>query len=385
MPTDNTLMFQNHIKYVSKDHYGPVRFVDRWVGSAVLFVLGLIFSRKRPAPADIRTVIIMKFDGIGDAVLVTGVARDLRAALPGIRIVLVCGPFNYPLASLLAVFDELVCLSLTKPWKSVMELRQKHADICLDLGEWSRVEALLSCFSGAKWTIGFRTPGQHRHYAYDECLPLRFDQHELDNYRSLVQKLGVKTGHGPLIELTERMRNMPATFIPCKPFVILHLWSGSATWARLKEWPCEHWRELARWLNDKGFMVYLTGGHGDQRRAEEFMTTCQWAGRRMESVAGLDFITLIRTIEKASLVVSIDTSITHIAGALGTSVLSLHGPTSSKRWGPIGPRAEAIDSPVAGCGYMNWGADSNRRKAQLKCMEAIGLDEVIAKVENMLR
>lgn len=378
-------MSPNQIKYVSKDRYSLMRGVDKWIGSAMLFMLGLIFFRRRPLPADIRTVVIIKLDGIGDAVLVTGVARDLRAALPGVRLVLFCGPFNYPMVSLLATFDEFVCFSLSNPWKSVMELRRKRADVCIDLGEWTRLEAFLAFFSGARWTVGFRTHGQYRHFAYDENLPLRFDRHELDNYRSLLQRIGIKTGHNPLIELTEQAQNMPATFVPLPPFAVLHLWSGSATWARLKEWPFERWRELARWLNDKGFMVYLTGGHGDRRRAEEFIATCQWKDRRIESVAGLDFITLIRMIENASIVVSIDTSITHIAGALGTKILSLHGHSSSKRWGPIGPRTESIDSPLPGSGYMNWGADSNRQKAQLKCMEAISLQEVVAKVATMLK
>jgi hypothetical protein len=34
---------------------------------------------------------------------------------------------------------------------------------------------------------------------------------------------------------------------------------------------------------------------------------------------------------------------------------------------------------------MNWGADSDRQKAQLKCMEAISLEEVINKVKTMLK
>jgi ADP-heptose:LPS heptosyltransferase len=377
-------MSQNQSRPLSKDQYGLVRRADKWLGSALLFLLGFFFPRRRSPPADIRTVIIMKFDGIGDAVLVTGVARDLRAALPGVRLILVCGPFNYPMVLLLSAFDELVCLSLGKPWQSAMELRRLKADVCLDLGEWSRIEALLTFFSGARWTIGFNTRGQYRHYAYDACLPLRLDQHELDNYRSLVRKLGMKTGHQPLIELTSKAQKMPVTFTPRRPFAILHLWSGSATWAHLKEWPFDRWCELAQWLNNKGLMIYLTGGNGDKERAVEFIAQCQWDNLHMESVAGLDFITLIRMIEKAAIVVSIDTSITHIAGALGVKVLSLHGPSSSKRWGPVGPQAEAIDTPLPGCGYMNWGADSNREKARLKCMEGISTQEVIERVEAML-
>ena len=60
------------------------------------------------------------------------------------------------------------------------------------------------------------------------------------------------------------------------------------------------------------------------------------------------------------------------------------GPSSSKRWGPLGVRADAIDSTLTGCGYMNWGADSDKERAKLKCMEAISTEDVIAKVKYML-
>jgi len=372
-------------QYKTKDYFAFMRLLDRWIGGGFLFFLGCVFRRRRPVPKDVRSVLLIKFDGLGDLVLLTGVAKDLRAAWPRVRLILLCGPFNHPLASLLSTFDQVVCLNVGHPLETLRELRRLAPDICIDLGEWSRIEALLAFFCKAHWTIGFHTPGQFRHYAYDCRRPLRFDQHELDNYRSLLEPLNLPTGHMPCIELTDTARLCLPRFHPVTPYAVLHLWSGSAKWARLKEWPFERWRDLARWLNGNGLMVYLTGGGGDQRRAEEFIATCQWADRRIESVAGLDFITLIRLIEKASIAVSIDTSITHIAAALGTKVLSLHGPSSSKRWGPIGPRAEAIDSSVPGCGYMNWGADSNRRKSRLKCMEAISSKDVIARVEAMLK
>lgn len=379
-------MSEHHARQVSKDSYRLARFADHWAGGLLLFLLGLFFRRRRSPPQaqDIRTAVIIKFDGIGDAVLVTGVARDLRAAAPGVKIVLVCGPFNRPIVSLLSAFDEIVCLSLSRPWRSAREIRRKRADVCIDLGEWSRVEALLAFFSGARWTAGFRTPGQHRHYAYDQSLPLRFDRHELDNYRSLFALIGVKTGLRPLIELKVASRPLPAEFAAAKPFAILHLWSGSATWARLKEWPFDRWRELARWLNGRGMAVFLTGGTGDRRRTDEFIASCRWPGCRVGNVTGIDFEGLIALVRECAVVVSIDTSITHIAAALDARVLSLHGPSSSKRWGPVGPRAEAIDSPLSGCGYMNWGADSNRRKARLQCMESVPLGDVIKRVEKML-
>jgi len=129
--------------------------------------------------------------------------------------------------------------------------------------------------------------------------------------------------------------------------------------------------------------VYVTGGRDDQARISAFKASCTWPARRVESAAGLPFTELLSFLRQASVVVTIDTSISHLAAALGTPVLALHGPTSSKRWGPIGCRAAAIDSTVPGCGYMNWGADSDRERAQLKCMETITMDQVTDRLQAM--
>ncbi len=377
MPPDNPAK-------TTKDRYTLHRFIDRWIGGALLYVLGLVFFRKRKPPQPIRSILLMKFDGLGDLVLVTAIANDLRAAFPYARIVLLCGPFNHPLASLLTTFDRLVVLNVANPLSTVFELRRLAPDVCIDLGEWSRLEALLSFFSRAKWTIGFETRGQHRHYAYDCTRPLRFDQHELDNYRSLLKAMGVPTERLPRIDLTDSAHIALEEAKWKKPFAVLHLWSGSATWSHLKEWPRDRWLELARWLNGKGLAVCLTGGKSDAERTQDFMADCQWPDASIESLCGLPFPKLLAILQKATLVVSIDTSITHMAAALGTRVLSLHGPSHSKRWGPIGRRAYAIDSTCPGCGYMNWGADSDPERARLQCMEAIAVTDVQAKIDEML-
>ena len=146
----------------------------------------------------------------------------------------------------------------------------------------------------------------------------------------------------------------------------------------------ERWQALARRLNERNIQVYLTGSRNDVPRATACIANCRWSGVRVESVAGFDLLGLIHVLRTARIAVSIDTSITHIAAALETPVLSLHGHSSSKRWGPIGPRAEAIDTTSPGCGYMNWGADSDRKRAGLPCMETIPFEEVAARVDSML-
>jgi len=371
---------------LAKDKYRFHRAVDKWLGSLLLFLLGLC-RRKRPAPSEVRRIVLIKADGLGDLLLVTGLTRDIRATWPDAEITLLCGPFNHALAALLEDWDRIVLLRLSNPLPAIRALRAWRPDVCVDLGEWSRLEALIAFASGARWTVGFNTPAQHRHYAHDTWLPHRRDQHELDNFRSLLEPLGVKTGHRPAVALRERPEKDAARALPAltSPYAILHLWSGSARYAWLKEWPLDRWRALARWLNERGYAAYLTGGLDDVVRTDAFIESCGWPEAAVHSLAGTAFDVLIRILRAAALVVSIDTSISHLAGVLDVPVLTLHGPTSSKRWGPLGDWVEVIDTPVAGCGYMNWGADSTPEQSALKCMDGIPLEAVVAKVRTMLR
>ncbi|MBN1269080.1 MAG: glycosyltransferase family 9 protein [Kiritimatiellae bacterium] len=371
----------------AKDNYRFRRLVDKTLGSVLLFCLGIVPRlRRRSRPAGVWRVALIKADGIGDVVLLTSVVQDLRAAWPGVHITLICGPFNYPFARILSCFDEVHCMVLTNPVRTILAMRRMKLDLCIDLGEWSRVEALIAFFCGARFTIGFDSPGQFRHYAHDLTSPHRRDQHEMDNYRELVRALGVPTTHPARIELApdQEIPDEEKRRIAPPPYAVLQMWCGSATYARLKEWPPDRWAEVIRWLTERGCAVHLSGGRADTPRAQEFIarhTRPEWGVR---DATALSFPGLIHLVRHAAVVISIDTCTTHIGGALGAPILGLHGPSSSKRWGALGPKARSLDTPVPGCGYMNWGADSTPEKAKLKCMEGITTEAVIAQLKEML-
>jgi heptosyltransferase I len=75
------------------------------------------------------------------------------------------------------------------------------------------------------------------------------------------------------------------------------------------------------------------------------------------------------------LVVSVDTGIMHLAAALDLPLIALHGPTSSKRWGPISKNAVAIDSPDPHAGYLYLGFEPPAGPS--RCMEAITYERVL--------
>lgn len=346
-----------------------LRLLDRTVAVVLLVLLGGV-RRRRSLGSPLRRIGIMKSTGIGDMVLATAVVRDVVEALPDAEVVLFAGADNAGLASLVEG-ARVVRLPTAKPWAAIPLLRSERLDAFVDLGQWSRVEALYAALSGAGWTAGFDTPGQRRHHAYDATVTHADTVPELENYRNLVATLGVESASVPEFEASvEGDASAPAS----DPYVVFHLWPGGFR-SELREWPADSWLELARRMTAAGFSILLTGGPGDAERAATFERACEALSPRVVSVAGRYGLSdLIDVLARARCVVSVNTGVMHMAAATGAPTVGLNGPTSSLRWGAIGPRAVSVDSELPGCGYLNLGFEYEGRRTD--CMQGISVDRV---------
>jgi heptosyltransferase III len=341
--------------------------LDATVGVALLAIAGTL-RRRRPRPEPIRRIGLMKSTGIGDMILLSGVAKDVAAAFPEAETILFAGEDNRDVARL-ADGVEVVTLPMGSPWQAVRLLRARRLDVLVDFGQWTRVEAICALLSGAHFTIGFDTPGQRRHRCYDETVRHAADVHELENYRRLAARLGVESHSLPVLSPNGRPVDAPRG-----PFVVFHLWPGGYR-SELKEWPLSSWRELARRLTERGYSILLTGADADAARTEAFARSCEAANGRVESVAGRYRLgELVDLLHRASCVVSVNTGVMHLAAAAGAPTVALNGPTSEARWGPVGERAVSVNSELPGCGYLNLGFEYDGRRTD--CMCGISVDRV---------
>ena len=358
---------------------GWVRNLDRLVGIPLVLALGALRRRRRPFPGVVRRIGVIRMPTIGDTVLLSGVLKDLREAYPDAELVFFADAHNADSARLLPAVDRVVVLDLLRPWYSVSRLREFRADVVLDFGGWTRSTALLAALSGARFTAGFRTAGQWRHFVFDCVVDYLATRHELDNLRALVSALGVRTGSAP--ELIYRRCALPDPLAGLERYVVFHPWPGGSR-KRLKEWPIEHWIRLASWLKERGVAAVVTGGPADREPAEALVRACREAVPGLEVVSAAGVCTLeqcCNLLEGAEAVVSVDTGIMHLAAAIGARVIGLHGPTAAARWGPVGPRAIGIDSDCPGCGYIHLGFERPRRPPP--CMESLSVEKVIAALE----
>lgn len=294
-------------------------------------------------------VTLLKSAAIGDTVMLSAIVRDLRAALPSCTLRIACGSSNAALARMTEGIDEVIVLPMAKPLQLWRLRRRLRSDVFIDFDSWPRINALIAFCSGSSVTVGFRTPGQHRHSLYDLAIDHSISRHEVENYRQLVQSLvrvGGGTNEGTAPQPWLRVPDASASAAEPTGWartLVFHMHSGGSQ-AHFKEWRKDLWAELAHRMFSLGFEVRLSGGPADLERNLAFVGSFgQDARISVLPVTGLP--QLAASLKGCAAVVTVDTGIAHLAGAVGAPTLVLHGPTAPERWGALGPNVRCLKDP----------------------------------------
>jgi heptosyltransferase I len=104
--------------------------------------------------------------------------------------------------------------------------------------------------------------------------------------------------------------------------------------------------------------------------------------RLVNGAGRYDLGQIVDLVSDSRCVVSVNTGVMHIAAAAGAPTVSLNGPTSERRWGPVGERAVSVNSELPGCGYLyfGWEYDGERKD----CMQGISVERVLEAVLGLI-
>ena len=350
------------------------RVLDYWVGIPLLNLLATL-KRRRKMPQIVLRVGVLCSPALGDTLLFSGALRDVRHHFrPSVEIVHFCMAQNLAAAELLEGADRRVLIDLTNPLRTIEQFRAEHLDLLLDFTSWQRLTAFYSLISRARFTAGFTTAGMYRGRGYDCSVVHRDDRHEVDNFRALLDALGIQSGRSPKIVLVAG--DAPDWLPVDADIVVFHLWaSGQRSW--LREWLEDRWLMLAQRLALPSTIFLITGAPSDLHRTEPFVALMQAAGLNARSFVGTDgFKSLARMLLRARVIISVNTGVMHLAAIVGAPTVSINGPNRNGRWGPIGPRAFGVEAPGEGCGYLHLGFNFDGQATD--CMERITVDQVEA-------
>ena len=107
-----------------------------------------------------------------------------------------------------------------------------------------------------------------------------------------------------------------------------------------KRWT--YYPQAAKLLAARGLDVWVIGGPGEAAIAAEIVAT---GGPRVRDLTGTDLRNGILAMAAASVAVSNDSGLMHIAAALGTPTVAIFGPSSPWHWAPLNPLAAILEPP----------------------------------------
>ncbi len=238
--------------------------------------------------------------------------------------------------------------------KMWLKVRRESYDLVFNLTSGDR-GALVALISGAKVRIGIEREGgmrQKNGFFTKVVRKTLTHRHIVERNLDVVRAIGIVPQNKDLIfVIPEGAAKRVDEILPYKDFILIHPVSRS----HFKHWPMEKFRELVGDLRAQGEKIIISGGPGkeEQNWIKEIMAPFV-EDPFVQSLAGkINLKEMGALVQRAKLLVSIDSVPPHIASALKTPVIIIFGPSDDLKWGPWNnPNARVVrlnDLPCKRC------------------------------------
>ncbi|HYW61646.1 MAG TPA: lipopolysaccharide heptosyltransferase II [Bradyrhizobium sp.] len=294
---------------------------------------------------DTRPILIVPYMWIGDFVRGHTVVRVLNQRWPNRPVDLLTTSLCAPLVDYMpGVRAGIVCdlprgrLALAKQRALAAQLRARHYGMALVLpGTWK--SAIAPAWAGIPERVGFF--GEVRFGLLNR---LRWGERALPRFIDKNASLALPDGAPLPAEWPVPQLQVPpgeisqwrqAQGLGNGPAVALAPGSVGAS----KRWP--YYPEAARLLAAQGLNVWVVGGPGEKEFATEIVTA---GGPQVRDLTGTDLRNGILAMAAASVAISNDSGLMHIAAAIGTPTMGIFGPTSPYLWAPLNGLAATVQT-----------------------------------------
>lgn len=396
-----------------------MRLVDRWLGSALCFMLTVLRTvtggQKTPAESGVRRILFIKLAEQGSTVLAYPALR--RAAVRVGRenvYVLVFDDNRFildalgviPEANVIAISTRGMWGTLTGALGAVRRLWALRIDAAIDLEFFARSTATLAYLSGARMRVGFHP------YAGGASYRGNLMTHRLvynpylatgQLFEMMVQALDEPAGRFPACALTpppvertlpvftasageiEAVRSMLCEVTQCRevpPLLLLN--ANCSDLLPLRKWQDANYVELASRVLARypEVVIAFTGARAEAEAVAPLVR--QVGSPRCVSLAGRTTLRqLLIAYSLAEVMVTNDSGPAHFAGLTPMDVVVLFGPETPLLFASPSPRSHVLWANTVCSPCVS--ASNNRRSLCRNnlCMQAITVDQVFGKVAEI--
>ena len=341
-----------------------------------------------------RSILVVRLSAIGDIVFASPLVAALRRAWPEARIVWLVQPECRALLDRHPDLDEVIVCNLGQ-WRRLWrerrirellaeiralraQLRARHFDLALDLQGLLK-SGVLTWLSGARERIGLGSR-EGSQWLMTRVLPRGGEVKRIGSeYRYLAEQIGLPLGDFAMAVCYGEAESAFTSTVMARE----GLTKGYAVLCPFTTRPQKHWFEdrwaglAARIRTDLGLIPMLLGGPADREAAARIAAA---GDGRLVNLAGQTSLTeAAALIDRAALLVAVDTGLGHMGIALNTPSLLLFGSTcpyldttrANARvfYHPL-PCSPCKRRPTCG-GFFD-------------CMRRIGIDEILTAAREVM-
>jgi heptosyltransferase I len=330
-------------------------------------------------------ILIVRLSAMGDVIHGLPVLCALRKAIPDAFLGWVVEGQMGDLVEGHPAIDQLIRVPrrwLASPreiWRLRRRLRTLNFDTTIDLQCLTK-SAIAAWLSGAPRRIGKSGPGGRElsPWFHNELTEPN-GEHVIDQYLSMLQPLGIEFAD-VRFDLPERTNDsrmadsfLGANRLPTRQFAILNPGAG---WPS-KIWPAERYGAIAQHVARAHGMgsVAVWGGADELRLAKTIVATSNNHAILAPPTSMTELGSLCR---RAALFVGSDTGPMHLAVAVGTPTISMHGPSRAEWCGAYGPTNIRLQATYQA------GSALERRRADNSAMCAIRVESVCGACDRLI-
>lgn len=373
---------------------------------ALLGAAGELTATRRPAKQKVRRILVVRVDLLGDVVLSLPAVRALRRAYPDAQIDFLALRSTAPILrddpdmNDIIEFDPHVWrrpgnLLKRETWseaaRMLRRLRGAHYDLAVSVS--GDIGSILTRLSGAKRRVGYADEAYYG-LLTDAVAGGRYRErkHEVYYVLALAETAGGIVAPGdellrlhvnPEAEITAAtlLRSARQELNAQGPLVAIHVGARNG---QAKRWPPAHIAALAeRLTRELSVLVVLTGAPNEAPLARAVLRRCH--APILNLVGQTSIPELVAVLAAADVLVSGDSGPMHIACAVRTPVVALHGPTDPAISGPTAPDAIVLRQPLWCAPCYDASATAECRFGNPVCMKGIAPDYVYNAVVQQLR
>jgi len=348
-------------------------FLRKKTFSPILFFKSTVTASKK----QIKSILFLRYDRIGDMVLSTAALKSLKRDYPAAKITVLASERNFAILKHNPNVDEILIYQGI-PW-FIREIRHRGYDLVIDpFLTYELRQAFMTCLSGGKYRIGFEEAGREIFFNIrgpTTSPPKQMVDHLLD----LTERLGGrKEGYEPEVFLSDAEIQWANKTLAGKVISANELIIGIHPGAHYpsQRWPAERFGEVARRILEKWKAKVIFLGSSDEEGLLKAVKKSAGENIQIFSCSGMrEFMALL---SKCDLLVCNNSGPMHIASALKVPTVSMMGPTVAPLWLPYGEHHVVINKALS-CSPCNRAICKDH-----ECMESITVDEVFDAVKKQI-